>query len=443
MRLVTLTGPPGVGKTSLALHVAGALAQDQFSGEGGLEQFWDGILWVAMASVTDPELVMSTITRALDVQVLGEQKLLAALKQYLARKRLLLILDNFEQVVEAPPQLVELLAACQQIKLLVTSRESLHVRSEQEFNVRPLSTPNMAGLPTVESLADSPAVALFVQRAQAVDIHFALTDENAPVVAAICTRLDGLPLAIELLAVRAKILPVKALLARLQSVGGQSIHLNLLSGGARDVPERHKTLRDAISWSYDLLNSAEQLLFSRLGVFLGGFTLPPAEAVCNAASDLKLDLLDGISQLLNKNLIKREIEWERVGEAVGEDEEEARCTMLETIREYAVERLRASEEERELRLLHTEYFLALSSSSDLNVFGENAKKVYRQIDRNYDNLRAAITWTIESGRLDLAVQFGVALLRYWETRAQYAEGRDWLLRITSANAAPAALDHDA
>jgi predicted ATPase len=450
VHLLTLTGPPGIGKTRLAIEVAASFARDDRS-----RAFKDGIFWVPLASVTDPEIVPTAIARSLDLPDKASLSPTDTIKQHLRQKSVLLVLDNFEQVVAAAPLIPTLLAACPSLKALVTSREALSVYGEQQFSVPPLEVPrtglgprarddagrttddgrdNMSDqlktqnskrkspsilAPQSSLLSTFPAVQLFVERAQAVDRTFALTPERAPVVAAICAHLDGLPLAIELVSVRTGMLPVEALLERLQDTHGQG-HLDLLSSGPRDLPHRQKTLRGAISWSYDLLSSDEQVLFRRLGVFRGGFTLGAAEAICNARSDLPFDSFEGISQLLHKNLLKREIE---------QADNEPRYSMLETIREYAMERLEESGEARQIRLLHAEYLLALASAVDSVFIGEHQRETLNRLDRDYANLRAALAWTLDRGPANITTQLGISLARYWELRGYFGEGRDWLLRI--------------
>ncbi|MEP6776568.1 MAG: NB-ARC domain-containing protein, partial [Chloroflexota bacterium] len=291
--LVTLSGPPGIGKTTLAIEAARALKANP--------KFKDGIFWVPLASVSESEMVVPSIARILGVQDAGTELLTETLKRFLRERVVLLLLDNFEQVVEAASDIAALLVECPELKVLVTSREALNLRVEREISVLPLAVADEESKKG-DAISHSPAVALFVERAQAVDARFTLTEENAPLVEAICARLDGLPLAIELVAARIKMLTVKALLARLQSSQKDS-HLDLLSGGARDLPDRHKTLRNAIGWSYSLLSRDEQVLFRRLGVFAGGFTLPAAEAICNADLDINLDVFEGVSQLIHKSLL--------------------------------------------------------------------------------------------------------------------------------------------
>jgi predicted ATPase/transcriptional regulator with XRE-family HTH domain len=434
VRLLTLTGPPGVGKTSIAIVAAcGVLSNVRFT---------DGVVWVPLASVHDYRMVMHAIARELEVQVTDDESVLYSLKRAIEERRILLLLDNFEQVIEACTDVAHLLASCPNLALLITSREALRVRRERQYNVEPLHLPDRVDA-SIESLAQNPAVALFVSRAQASDRHFVLTSANAPTVAAICAQLEGLPLAIELIAAQVKMLPPEALLARLQAKGGPS-HLNLLASGARDLPDRHKTLRHAIGWSYDLLSEDERTLFRRLGAFRGGFTLASAAAVCNAHGDLKLDMFEGVSQLLNKNLLKREMTVTETGSSKEVTQQDGphftvRFTMLESIHEYALERLEESGEAEAVRLLHAEFFLAIASAIDLafvdlGFLGESQRELVKRLDRDYDNMRAVLTWTTEEGgsfrkQVGVAARMGNALARYWEMRGYFKEGRDWLLRI--------------
>ena len=347
VRLLTLTGPAGVGKSRLALQAATEL----------LDELQDGIFFVALAPIRDPGLVVPTIGQSLGVKAIGAQSLEAALAAYLRDRQVLLLLDNFEQVLEAAPHIAALLADVLRLKVLVTSRAPLHLTGENEFDVPPLSRPDPAHLPPLERLAQYAAVRLFIARAQAVRPNFALTDENAAAVAEICARLDGLPLAIELAAARIKLLAPQALLARLGS------RLQVLTGGARDLPARHQTLRGAIAWSYDLLDAGEQVLFRRLGAFVGGCSLEAVEAVSNAASDLPGEVLDGLGTLVAHSLVRQEAGWQG----------EPRLTMLETIREYAVEQLEASGEAETVRRQHAAYFLALAEQAQAELSGTKAE----------------------------------------------------------------------
>jgi predicted ATPase/class 3 adenylate cyclase len=321
VRLLTLTGPGGAGKTRLGLQVAADVIDD----------FADGAFFVPLASLNDAVLVASTMAQTLGIRETGGRLLLESLKDFLRDKQMLLLLDNFEQVVAAAPVVAELLVSCPKVKVLVTSREALRLRGEHEFPVPPLALPDLTHLPALELLSRYAAVALFLLCARAVNPDFSVTNENTPAVAEICVRLDGLPLAIELAAARIRLLTPQAILARLDS------RLKLLTGGARDVPTRQQTLRDAIAWSYDLLHETERALFRRLAVMVGGFTIEAAEAVCHSARDpvmgagqtLAVDVLDGLESLVGKSLVRPQ------EASVGE----SRFAMLETIREYALEKL--------------------------------------------------------------------------------------------------------
>ena len=321
MRLLTLTGPGGAGKTRLGLQAAAELVED----------FPQGVFFVALAPIADPELVVPTIAQTLGLRESGAVRSPRASRTSSPRRRLLLVLDNFEHLVEAAPALAELLAAAPQLKLLVTSRIPLRLSGEHEYPVPPLDLPDPAHLPEIASLSQYEAVALFIERARAVKADFAVTNANAPAVAEICVRLDGLPLAIELAAARAKLLSPQALLARLEQ------SLDLLTGGPRDLPARQQTLRATIDWSYDLLGPDEQTLFARLAVFAGGCTLAAAEAVCGGDG-----LLTGLSTLVDNNMLRQE----------EQPDGEPRFTMLETIRAYALERLEPSGEADEIRRRH-------------------------------------------------------------------------------------------
>ena len=337
VRLLTLTGTGGVGKTRLALEVATALGED----------FADGVSSVPLAPISDPDLVIPTIAQALGIREGGARSFLDLLQAFLRHKHLLLLLDNFEQVLPAASQLMELLAACPDLKLLVTSRAVLHVQGEQEFPVSPLALPNLKQLPEPEVLSDYAAVALFLQRAQAVMPTFQLTAANARAIAEICVHLDGLPLAIELAAARVKLLPPQALLARLGR------RLEVLTSRAQDVPARQQTLRNTIAWSYQLLDVSEQRLFRRLSVFVGGCTLEAVEAVCGERADGAGRLLDGVASLLDKSLLQQ----------TEQEGGEPRLVLLETIREYGLECLASTGELESIRTAHAEYYLALAEQA--------------------------------------------------------------------------------
>ncbi len=401
VRLLTLTGPGGTGKSRLAIQVAAELRG----------MFIGGIVFVSLAAITDPVLVLPTIAQVLGIRGRSGQALEAHVIETLQGRPVLLVLDNFEQVVAAAEQVADLLAACPQLKVLVTSREVLHVRAEHEFAVPPLALPDPAHLPSLTALARFSSVALFVQRAQAVKPEFRLTTANAREVAEICVRLDGLPLAIELAAARMKLLSPQTLLARMGHL------LTLLTGGARDAPSRQQTLRNTIAWSYDLLNAQEQRLFRRLSVFVGGCTLQAVEAVC---ADTGFGM-DDIASLIDKSLL-------RSIEQPGEDSEEPRLLMLETIREYGQELLANTGEATDARQAHADYFLRLTEEAVPALDGPLLTSWLDRLEQEHDNLRAALRWLLEADQATLALRLGSALERFWVVRGYRNEGLMFLER---------------
>jgi predicted ATPase/class 3 adenylate cyclase len=404
-RLLTLTGPGGTGKTRLGLQAAAEL----------LDDFAEGVYFVELAPIRDPDLVLSAIAQVLGVKETGSQLLAEGVKEYLCGKHLLLLLDNFEQVVVAAPLVADLLSAAPRLKMLATSREALHLSGEQEYPVPPLALPDVKRAVSLESLSQYAAVELFIQRALAARPDFQITNANAPAVAEICVRLDGLPLAIELAAARIKSLTPQAILARLQS------RLKLLTGGARDLPTRQQTLRSAIDWSYDLLDEGEKLFFLRLAVFVGGRTLEAIEAVCNSTGDLPIDPLDGIQSLIDKNLVYQ------VAEVGGEP----RYMMLETIWEYALARLAGSGEQEALRHRHAQYYLALAEQAAPELRGRDQRQWMHRLETDHDNLRAAIRWSLESANTLTAARIAGAMWRFWYARGYLSEGRRWLEQALS------------
>jgi predicted ATPase len=414
VRLLTVTGPGGIGKTRLAVEVAGGLV-DLFPG---------GIHFVPLSPLKDPALIVSVIVQTLGIREGGAQSPLEILKKNLqesAGAPMLLLLDNFEHLVQAAPVVADLLAMAPDLKILVTSRGALHIYGEHEFPVPPLALPDSHSTPAVEDLSQFPAVALFVQRAVAAKPDFLLNSQNASSIIEICTRLDGLPLAIELAAARVKVLSPAAMCTRLAS------RLQLLTGGARDLPQRQQTLRAAIDWSYDLLTPAEQKLFRRLPVFVGGCTLEGAEAVCDTKGDLALDLLDGAASMVDKSLLQQ----------VEQPNGESRFMMLETIREYAREKLEASGEKAATRRAHAAYCLVLAEEDAAEHTGAARSEWLERFASEHDNFQAAIEWLIETGDADWGLRLGAALFRFWETREYFAEGRDTLAKLLQIPAAAA------
>jgi predicted ATPase len=399
-RLLTLTGPGGIGKTRLALQAAADL----------LEEFPDGAFFAPLATLTDSELLLPAVAEALGVMETAEQPLSENLKDYLSERRLLLVLDNFEQVLGAAPAVTELVAGAPGLKVLATSRAPLGLYGEHEYAVPPLSVPDVKHLPDLKSLSQYEAVRLFIERAKAAKVDFEVTDESAPAVAEICVRLDGLPLAIELAAARIKMLPPKAMLQRLGN------RLKLLTGGARDLPERQRTLRATIEWSFALLDEGEQVLFARLAVFSGGRTLEATEAICDAEGDLPVDVFDGISSLVDKSLLRQE----------EGPNGEPRFVMLETVHEYAREKLRQSGEAEEIKRVHAEFFLTLAEEAYPQLKGANQLEWLERLEVEHDNMRAALSWSLERKKAEVALKLGGALWLFWLLRDYHSEGRRWL-----------------
>ncbi|HEU5326870.1 MAG TPA: tetratricopeptide repeat protein [Thermomicrobiales bacterium] len=412
VRLVTLTGPGGVGKTRLAL----AVAADLRSG------FTGGTCFVSLAPVADPALVASAVAQALGVREIAGQPLAETLREYLRERELLLVLDNFEHVAVAAPLVAALLAACPQLTALVTSRAVLQLYGEHDVVVPPMALPDLAQLPPVEELSTYEAIRLFVERARAANAAFALTEATAPVVATICARLDGLPLAIELAAARSRLLPPQPLLARLER------RLQILTGGSRDLPARQQTLRGTIDWSYGLLAPGEQALFRRLAVFAGGCSLEAAEVVATATGDPAADPLEGFASLLDKSLLRR------VEQPTGE----LRFVMLDTIREYALEQLAASGEDVEVRRAHARYYLALAEEAEPKLATGDEGVWLDRLDAEHGNLTAALAWAIEQGETGVALRLGRALGQFWIAR-HLSEGSRWLDAALALPADTAAL----
>ncbi|HEY0069395.1 MAG TPA: tetratricopeptide repeat protein, partial [Chloroflexia bacterium] len=417
VRLLTLTGAGGTGKTRLSLQ----------AGATFLDKFQHGVFWVPLTAISDPALVPGAIADALRITESGGRPVIDNLKDYLRQKELLLIIDNFEQVMGAARIVSELLSAAAQLKVLVTSREVLHIYGEKEFPVPPLLLPDPQRLPPIEDLARYESIRLFVDRAASVKPGFELTAENGAALASICNRLDGLPLAIELAAARIKLLAPQALLSRLDS------RLKLLTSGSRDLPARQQTLRGAIDWSYDLLPAPERAFFRRLAVFKGGCTLEAAEAIASglqpgdAADGLDdppgIDALDGLESLVDKSLLRH----------VESHDSDSRYLMLETIAEYASERLMECGELEALRRRHAAYFLEVAERAEAGIQGPSQKSSIQVLVADHDNVRAVLQWSIsDQGDKSVGLRMIYALYRFWHIRGHMSEGRRWAAALLSA-----------
>jgi predicted ATPase len=447
VRLVTLIGSGGSGKTRLALHVAGEL----------VDRFAQGVWFVPLAGVSDPAQVPMSIIQALNMKSSPSLSPLQSLITYLRNKHVLLVLDNFEHVEEAATTVSELLAAVPGLKVLVTSRSVLHLYGEHEFSVPPLDLPGPGLAPKATQLSHYGAIQLFVERAQAVQPDFVFTDENAAAIAQICARVDGLPLALELAAARVRVLPPVALLERLSQA-----RLPMLTGGARNLPGRQQTLRDTITWSYDLLSSAGQAWFRRLGVFTGGWSLKAAEAMMQAVAADQKDTpvshspVDMLAQLVENSLLVRS--------SVADGQ--ARFSMLETLREYALERLAAEGEFERLRDWHACYYLKKAEAAELGLRGPQQLEWLARLTTDRDNFSAALEWSLQRARdgmrisafsflgqespgenkrvagsstlsaqgdpgagllaVELSLRLAAAFRHYWEWQGDLTEARRWL-----------------
>jgi predicted ATPase/class 3 adenylate cyclase len=394
VRLLALVGPGGIGKTRLGLQLASDV----------LERFRDGVFFVALADLTDPELIPSAVARALGLRESVGQSLVGTLREHLRDRELLLLLDNFEQLAPGATFVSDLLAAAPGAKALVTSRSPLHIRGERQFPVPPLGLPAPGDLPPPQMLQQYEGVRLFVERATQVKPDFSLDDESGAAVAEICLRLDGLPLAIELAAARVKLLGPNALLDRLERSTG------VLGQGARDAPARQRTLEDTIAWSYDLLESDEPRLFRALSAFRGGCTLEAAEAVGEG------EVLDGLASLVDKSLLRR----------ADEQGDEPRFAMLETIRQYARERLAESGEDGAVLRRHAEHYRAFATAAEPELRGPDQVRWFRRVELESDNIRSALGWALERREVGLGLEVGGAIWRLWEARGPLTEGRRWL-----------------
>jgi len=418
VRLVTLTGPGGIGKTRLSIQMATALH----------DEYEHGVCFVDLAAVGDPERVPSVIAGQLDVAENADEAMEETLNKHLQNKQMLLVLDNYEQIVEAAPVVGDLLAAAPRLKVIVTSRELLQLSGEHNFSVPPLGLPDLGRRDTVAAISQYEAVALFVQRAEAVRPGFEIDDDNAPVVAEICVRLDGMPLAIELAAARVAIFSAEQLLERLGN------RLKTVSSKLRDLPDRQRTLRGTIDWSFDLLDEDEKTLFARLAVFQGGRTLEAAEAVCEGGAEelppLKIDVADGLESLVHKSLL-RQAEG-RTGDP--------RFEMLETIHEYACEHLDERDEGEVLHRLHTEYFAALAEEAEPVVNTGEFATWKPRLEDEADNILSALEWSLASDDIEPGIRLLLAMCAYWYPAGKYALFQEWVNRaLERAEEVPVAL----
>ncbi|MFW9975291.1 MAG: tetratricopeptide repeat protein [Candidatus Thorarchaeota archaeon] len=410
--LVTLTGPGGCGKSRLGIQIALELR----------DSFLDGVYLVLLEVISDPELVVPIIARTLGVTETREHTLFDSLKAFLFQKKILLLLDNFEQVLPAASKIADLLEVCPRTKILVTSRSPLRLRAERELPVPPLELPPSKQISHLQPLSQYSAVQLFIQRAQSVKPDFRVTNENAPAIAEICYRLDGLPLAIELASARIRMLSPNALLQRLEH------SFEVLRSGTRDSPERQQTLYSAIEWSYNLLNEHEKRLLRRLSVFVGGWTFEAADAICNADDDQRIDIFDGFEKLVDLNLIK----------SPQEVNGNLRLNILETIREFSHQRLIKSGETDVIRRHQARFYLALVEQAEPELRAHSQTRWVNQLDSEYGNIRAVLEWTRQHDA-ELGLKMCGALWRFWEMHSYIGEGRVWLETFSKLSLTPTKL----
>ena len=403
-RLLTLTGPGGTGKTRLSLQIAATV----------VDRFPDGVYFVPLSAIHDPELVPSAIAQALSISTTGSRRPIDALLDHLREKQTLLVLDNFEQVLDAAPVVSQLLEGSAGLRVLVSSRAVLRVSGEQEFPVPPLGLPDLKALPGLAALSQFEAVRLFIERAVAVKPDFQATNENAPAIAGICERVDGLPLAIELAAARVKLFSPQALLSRLEK------SLSALGSGTRDAPARQQTLRGAILWSYDMLDPGQRRLLARVSVFARGGNLEQLELVCGPAEDVGGEVLDALDQLADQSLLRRLPDFD-----------EPRFLMLQTIRDFATERLEESGEAQLIRDRHLTAFIALAQQAQPELFGPHRKEWLDRLEEDHDNFRAALEWSVASGNAQLAMSLSGSFWRFWQMRGHIHEGRARVGKVLS------------
>jgi predicted ATPase/class 3 adenylate cyclase len=412
-RLLTLTGPGGIGKTRLSIELGGR----------ALDRFSDGVYFVALETFAERSPAAVAIGQAVGTRAAGERDPEESLIDQLSDRQLLLILDNFEQLVGVAPLVARMLGAAAQLRCVVTSRIPLHLSGEQEYPVAPLPVPSAAEHQALGDLSRIEAVALFVERARRVRPDFRLTDDNASAVSGICRRLDGLPLAIELAAARIKIFSPETMLARLEAA------LPLLAGGSVDLPARQQTLRGAIDWSYELLSEPEQALFRRLSVFSGGWTVEAAERVVALDPAHDLDILDGLSRLVDQSLVRM----------TPDGGGETRFEMLQLIREYAGERLAETDEPTPVGRAHLEWFTQLAESAT-KPLEDGAVGWLDRLAREHDNVRAALRWSLDHGEQELGLRLASAIWRFWMQRGHLREGREWFERLLPAGEAADTVD---
>jgi predicted ATPase len=406
-RLLTLTGPGGIGKTRLSLRIAAE----------SVEQFPAGVFFVPLSAVRDPELVASSVAQVLGVPVAGARTPIESVVEHLHDKTILLVLDNFEQLLpDGAAAAAQLLQSGPGVKLMVSSRSVLHVYGEQEFGVEPLGLPGRQAHLGLDALRQYEAVKLFIERAVAVKPDFTVTNENAPAIAGICERVDGLPLAIELAAARIKLFSPQALLHRLET------SLTALGSGARDLPGRQQTLRGAIDWSYQMLDEKQKRLLNRFSVFARGASLEQAELVCGSPEDVGDDVLSGLDELADKSLLRRQPDFD-----------EPRLLMLQTIREFAGERLEESGEAQVIRNRHADALSSLAKAAAPNLFGEDQKMWLDRLELDHDNFRVALDWCVAERDAERAQILGGTLWRFWQMRGHLHEGR---ARLTAILAMP-------
>jgi len=411
-RLLTLTGPGGIGKTRLSLQIAAETFQD----------FPAGVYFVPLSAVRDPELVPSVVAQVLGIAVAGSRLPIESVADHLRDKAILLLLDNFEQLLPVgAPIATELLKSGPGVKLLVSSRAVLHVYGEQEFNVEPLRLPDQKSLPPLETLTQYEAVKLFIERAVAANPDFTATNENAPAIAGICERVDGLPLAIELAAARTKLFSPQALLTRLER------SLSALGTGARDLPGRQQTLHGAIDWSYELLDEPHKRLLNRFAAFARGANLEQAEAVCGPPEEVGGDVITGLDEIADHSLLRRMPDFD-----------EPRLLMLQTIRDFGIERLEMSGEAAAIRDRHADAFCELAAKAAPKLFGGDQKLWLDRLERDHDNFRAALDWCVAKGDSERAMRLATSFWRFWQMRGHLHEGR---AHLTAILAEPASKDH--